>query len=434
MCGGDTMSSRVLYMGTDSNRLLVVKLGNNTRNSNVQQGSVVIQDIHPVAPNPLNLPEGVYNGVSTEWISRHPKFPLVYALTSYWNACPARVTTFRMGGDGRLETLGDSSSTGGLHAAHATFSPDGSLYVVAHHNDGKLVFFDCTDGESVLPEDPLLVIESPEVIPGTRRTARPNDPFPGLPSLHHVQYSPNRRFLFTVDPSQDHIFTYTVNERGLPTSQQPTSVFKCYSDVPIYGLFQRLVTKYVLKCKRRARKAVIHPNGKHIYVLYESLNIVQVYNINEAGSIDGSICCQEDSTLDPSFFASRWYPVGLALQLAAELFITKDGSTLLLSNRGDIKLPGSRAESSVRIFSIQRDSGLLRPQGVIPNISGPVRHFIMLFEDPDGSGNHQIVAAVNGSHPQLQCYQAKSSEAGAIDYHVAGPPTHMSANVFSITH
>jgi 6-phosphogluconolactonase (cycloisomerase 2 family) len=428
MSSADTMSSPVLYLGTDSNRLLVVQLGNRE-----VQGSV-IQDIHPVAPNPLRLPEGVYNGVSTEWVSRHPKFPLVYALTSYWNACPAIVTTFRIGGDGRLNVLGSACSTGGLHAAHATFSPGGSLYVVAHHNDGKLVFFDCTDGESKLPEVPLLVIETPEIVPGTRRTAKPKDPFPGLPSLHHVQYSPNQKFLFTVDPSQDHIFTYVVNGQGLPTSQQPTSVFKCYSDAPIYGLFQRLITKYVLKCKRRARKAVIHPNGKYIYVLYESLNRIQVYSITESGIIDGSRCCQELSTLDPSYFASSWYPVGLALQLAAELFITRDGLTLLVSNRGDIKLLGSRAENSVRVFSIQQDNGLLHPKGAIPNISGPVRHF-MLFQDPDGSGDHQIIAAVNGSTPRLQCYHEKSTEAGSAKYHeVSGRHAHVPTNVFNVSH
>ena len=335
-----------------------------------------------------------------------------------------------------MEQLGESSSTGGHQAAHATFSPDGSLYVVAHHNDGKLVFFECKE-ETMLPKDPLMVIDAPEVVPGTRRCAMPNDPFPGLPSLHHVQYSPNQKFLYTVDPSQDHIFTYTVNERGLPTSQRPISMFKCYSEVPIYGLFQRIITRYIFKCKRRARKAVIHPNGKYIYVLYESINRVQVYNISESGSIDESCCCQEISTLDPTFVASRWYPVGLALQSAAELCISKDGSMLFISNRGDVILPGSRVENSIRVFSIDYDTGLLAPHGILPNIHGPVRHFMFLDNADGSSSNHPIiiVAAINGSTPHLRSFEEEKSteNESTKNYQVVGPSCHVTANVYCIT-
>ena len=397
----------ILYLGTDSNKLLVAKV-DDTNGSLID----IVQTIHPVAPNPLGLPGGVFNGVATEWISRHPKYPFVYALTSYWNASEACVTTYRIDSDkdGSLTKIGESTFTGGYQAAHATFSPDSSLYLVAHHNDGKLVIFDCSNDKKPLTE-PLLTLETPEMVPGTRRKAQRNNDFPGLPSLHHVQYSSNQKYLFTVDPSQDYIFTYKVNERGLPTTQQPTSSFKCYSDVPVYGLSQSIITKHVLKCRRRARKAMVHPNGKYIYLLYESINRIQVYAITEEGVIDESHCIQDMSTLDPSFTSSRWFPVGMTLQAAAELSISKDGTTMWVSNRGDTMLPGSRGENSIRVFSIQGDGRLLKPMGSLPGITGPVRHFITLDDSNNESNGIQrkeertkLVAAVYKTNQCLQTY------------------------------
>lgn len=411
----------ILYLGTDSNKIVVVRSEGNDFEA--------IQTINSVAPNPLALPEGVYNGIATEWISKHPRFPLLYALTSYWNASEACVTTFRISSeDGKLTQLGKAASTGGMHAAHATFSPDGSLYVIAHHNDGKLVFFDSTNDNQAL-EESCLVLETPQVIPGTRRKTQKNDAFPGLPSLHHVQYSPNGAYLLTVDPSQDRVFTYPVDKRGLPTSQTPVSHFKCYSDFPIYGLFQRLITRYVLKCKRRVRKAVIHPNGRYIYILYESINRLQVYRINEEGIIDGKQCWQDLSTLDPSFTTSFWCPVGLTLQLAAELYVTQDGSKLLLSNRGDKKVPGSRGESSVRVFSVLEDGRRLEPAGALPGIAGPVRHFVSLEDDT------KLIAGLSNARDPLQVYGMNQAEGKAkqvsSDSKVVGKAM-INANVFCI--
>ena len=427
-----TNSSRFYYLGTDSNKILVVKVDATT-------GSLlqVVQEVSPVAPNPLQLKEGVYNGIATEWISRHPKFPLLYALTSYWNAAEARVTTFHVDhATGALTPLGPDASTRGFHAAHATFSPDGSLYVIAHHNDGKLVFFDATHDDAPL-QDPCHILDTPEVVPGTRRNARRKDAFPGLPSLHHIQYAPNRKYLLTVDPSQDYLFTYTVDARGLPTSSHPTAMFSCRSEVPIHGWFQRLITQYVLKCQRRARKAVVHPNGKYVYVLYESINRLQVYSIDDEGTIDGTRCWQDVSTVDydnnntwaassshrhpkTSSWRRRWCPIdtntiiGITLQLASELYVTRDGSTLLVANRGDAKVPGllSRgAENSIRVFSLHEQGRVLEHRGRLPGISGPVRHFVSLGGGVNGHHDDlQIVAGVcQDHHPCLQTYAKKET-------------------------
>lgn len=454
--------SSIFYLGTDSNKILVVEL-------NAATGNLVniVQEISPVAPNPLELPEGVYNGIATEWISRHPKFPLLYALTSYWNAKEARVTTFRINEDDPTQTttktttagsrpnyltqLGEAASTRGYHAAHATFSPDGSLYVIAHHNDGKLVFFYATNDNTALVE-PCQIIDTPEVVPGSRRTTKRLDAFPGLPSLHHVEYT--ETYLLTVDPSQDCIFSYPIDKKGFPTSLQPTSVFRCSSGASpavSYGWFQRIITKYVLKCRQRVRKAVVHPNGKYVYMVYESTNRLQVFGIDKQGNIDASKCWQDVSTIDDSLTSSSspsssssssssWCPngiIGVTLQLASELYISKDGSRLFVSNRGDIKIPGSRGESSIRVFSLRDEGRTLVNCGTLPGVSGPVRHFLPLLvgDCNDGSPN-RIVAGVYQDQQYLQTFAKKGNgdetRHHTSEYELIGE-AYIGANVFCIS-
>jgi len=400
------------------NRILVVEVDN-------KSGALVtiLQDVSPVAPNTLNLKEGIYNGIATEWISRHPTLPLLYALTSYWNAQEACVTTFNIHEKtGLLTQLGIPASTGGYHAAHATFSSDGSLLVIAHHNDGKIVFFDTSEETAI--KEPCCIMDTPEVVPGTRRTTKPNDGFPGLPSLHHVTYGPNQKYLLTVDPSQDCIFTYAVNEQGLPTSKQPTSILRCLSPHPIIGWFQRAISNLVLKCHQRARKVAVHPNGKYLYVLYESINRLQIYSIDAEGIMDASQCWQDVSTLESNATASdddgrteSCYDnmVGIALQLASELYVTKDGSTLLVANRGDTKVPLlARAESSIRAFRLDEEGRKLVPLGCLSGVDGPVRHFVVLGDTTEKTKEPElrIVAGVFQSRQCLQTYVLRNRRRG----------------------
>jgi 6-phosphogluconolactonase (cycloisomerase 2 family) len=286
-----------------------------------------------------------------------------------------------------------------------------------------------------------MTFQAPEAVSGTRRQPKRKDGPPGLPSLHHIQYSPNGRYLLAVDPSQDCIFTYSVDKRGLPKAKVPTSIFQCHSDYSIYGFVQRLITKHVLKSNQRVRKAVVHPNGKIVYVLYESINRLQVYSINEGGVIGSSgngnskdPCLQDISTLDPSFTSSNYRPVGLALQCAAELYVTRNGETLLLSNRGDkLMATGSRVENSVRVLDIQQEGRVLVPKGVLPGVSGPVRHFLSLENDK------KIVVASYKDKQCLQTYQRQEEredggEGGTTSGFKLLGEANVKANVFCIAH
>ena len=134
----------------------------------------VIQVIEPVVdPLPPNLPEKVgmiHHRVATEWISRHPKLPILYALTSFWNEAEAVVTTYLIEDDGTLTKLG-SRPTGGHQAAQASFSNDASTYAIAHHNGGKLSFFDVSQPKAL--DEPISILMPPELEPGTRKAPVP---------------------------------------------------------------------------------------------------------------------------------------------------------------------------------------------------------------------------------------------------------------------
>lgn len=134
---------------------------------------------------------------STEWVEKHPNFNLVYAFTSFMIAAPAVVTTFRImkEQEGTLKKLG-TVSTESLQAAYVTFTPDGSHLVVSHPNDGNVVFFDCTQDQTL--DSPIKVLVTPELKPGSCTSKFPQC----LPSIQHASYSPDGTYLLTCDVSQ----------------------------------------------------------------------------------------------------------------------------------------------------------------------------------------------------------------------------------------
>jgi 6-phosphogluconolactonase (cycloisomerase 2 family) len=287
------------------------------------------------------------------------------------NSAHAIVTTYSIsistsnGDDGTLTKLG-SRSTEGFQAAHACFSPDGSTYVIAHHNGGKLVFFDATN--PVALAEPVLIIDPPEVVPGTRKDPVPNTFEIGVPSLHGVSYAPNGgKYLLCVDPQQNAVFTYSVNKMGRPTTNTAISQVECKTEKEKVGVVFGLLS-YFLKLGPRPRRAVVHPNGKYMYVVHEATNYIQVYAINEEGTVSPKLL-QEISCRAPI----GWW-VGLAITNASELQATED--YLIVSVRGMSAL-GGRCESSVRFFSYKENGAMLENAGTLQGIPAAVRHFYL---------------------------------------------------------
>jgi 6-phosphogluconolactonase (cycloisomerase 2 family) len=362
----------VLYVSTSANKFKVVKVDENT-------GSLlkIVQTIEPVVdplPNGSDgkpLPTSGFFRPVTEWVEKHPKYNLVYAFTSFWDSAPAYVITFRISNelDGTLTKLGQVS-TQSLQAAHVTFSPDQSHLVVAHYNDGNVVFFECTQDKAL--DDPIKILTTPEIQEGTRTSKNPNC----LPSIHHISYSPDGSYLLTSDVSkQGRVWTYAVNQHGLPLDDTPTSSFKPTIISPVDSWFGWLLKKTINFPEYRIRRTVVHPNGRFVYLLMETSNVLLVYEIDEHGKISAD-CLQEVPTIDPAYLQnkywgnSKWH--GMAINSPSELYVTE--TELLVSNRC-VKVPYlGFGESSIRIFDLVDNGARLVLKQVVETLAS-VRHF-----------------------------------------------------------
>lgn len=320
-------------------------------------------------------------GPVTEWIERHPRHKnLLYAFTSFWSESQAVVTTFSIvdQATGRLAKLGESVKTGGLHAVHAVFSPSGDTLCVAHHNDGNVSFFDCSQPDQPLVGPPVCVLETPAIVPDTRTAQFPQC----LPSIHHAWYHHNKSdtsngdgdYLLTSDASrQGRVWTYAVDDRGMPVSKDSTSNLKVTYARSSPGWLARTLGRVVMGMEYRIRRAVTHPNGRYVYILMEINAVLQVYECDADGRIYGD-CLQEIPTIDPAYFdGSKW--TGMSLNAPGELVVTD--TEVFVSNRG-LKAPTSllpgRTEESVRIFRLQEEGRKVVPQQCVET-KGPIRHF-----------------------------------------------------------
>lgn len=407
----------ILYVSTEANKIAIVKvddLGNLIET--VQTIDAVVDPL----PDGVQAPSTPSHKLGTEWIDKHPQYKLLFVLTSFWSVRPAILTTFRIETDGRLTKLAHVS-TGGFQACYATFSPDGSTYCVAHHNCGRVVFFDITNDRGIT-EGPLpTTIRAPIVDPDPSSAAviEPQDSTMGVgvPCAHHVLYAPNRKYLLVVDAIQHAVLTYAVDERGRPIADnndqddaaiQPTSSQIVTTDQTNVSWFQNAL-KWILSklispgFPQRIRRAAVHPSGRFIYVLYEFANAVQVYGIDDTGKMDATCLC--DLKIAEIDTLTQYWWIGVGITAAAEMTASSDG--LIVSVRGK-PAPGCRADSCVRTLSYVDEGRQLAYQQRMETPSA-VRHFACALEPPSVPGEDPVkvlwVGINSASYPMVQKYR-----------------------------
>lgn len=385
-----------VYIGTRDNKLGVLQLDDESGRQIRPLEVLQVVDASLLPPSPegfFSRWTAKFSTPTTEWILLHPQMDLMYVFVGFMSMGESLVTTYHVDRKtGFLSKLG-VCSTGGLQVSYATFSPDRSLMVVCHHNDGQLSFFECNKNGGVL-EEPIRVIKTPEIRPGTQCTDYPNC----LPSLYHCQYTPDGRYLLTVDCStQSRIWIYPVDERGLILSPTPSSHLKAKPIQSPPGALISLVTTQIFQSPGRMRRVVFHPNGRYVYILFESHSVIQVYEYAKGRIL--ADCLQEIPSIDPSFFARSLPPwkqsmAGMAANMASELLATDHG--LWVSNRGLVVVAG-QVENSVRFLEYQ-DNGarLLATRRV--DTRGPIRHFSL---PPSNPGSTTIITGTNNQDPGL---------------------------------
>mmetsp|Transcript_14517 Transcript_14517/g.31670 ORF Transcript_14517/g.31670 Transcript_14517/m.31670 type:complete len:470 (+) Transcript_14517:177-1586(+) len=429
----------ILYTTGMGNRLIVSRIvddsdnnptNNPTSTNNANTTSLtstlrqeVLQVIDPIVDP---LPEGIGKNeapspkFATEWVSVHPtQQTMVVSLTSFWQRAQAILTVFDVVVINNDDNNNNSVQlkrrcqipTGGYQACQGVWSPDGSHYVVAHHNGGMISWFDVASWSLVRSA------EMPLRIPGTRVEPQQDWWGFGNPSCHGLCYhstTAGTRHLIAVDPRQNMIVTFPVDAQGKfvkkkteqqQEQQQHSSARTVKFQSPV-AWFWGSIVRLVFGNSTRPRRAVPHPNGQYLYVLSENANAIQVLPLhgpNGSSGIDDAAaadCLQELklTTLDNSN-DSGW--VGPALIAAAELHVTPYG--LIVSVRGT-KLWGGRCESGIYFvdFLDKSDGSRLRLGNVIP-IAGIIRHFCV--DDGSNETNPPILWVGNESGKQVCKYQ-----------------------------
>lgn len=408
-----------VYIGTKENKLGVVQIddesGSQIRNVAVIQ--VVDEVLLPPSPEGfLSRWTSKFTTPTTEWILLHPQMDLMYVFVGFMSLEESFVTTYHVDRTtGALSKMG-LCSTGGLQVSYATFSPDQSLLVVCHHNDGILSFFECNKNGGVLDE-PVRLVKTKEIRPGTQCTDYPNC----LPSLYYCQYTPDEKFLLTVDCStQSRIWIYPVDEHGLILSPTPSSHLKAKPIQSPPGALISLVTSQIFQSQGRMRRLVFHPNGRYLYILFESHSVIQVYEYSNGRIL--ADCLQEIPSIDPSFFDRSLPPwkqtmAGMATNMASELIATDQG--LWVSNRGMVVVAG-RAENSIRFLEYQ-DQGARLVAKTRVDTQGPIRHFSL---HPTPSGSTMLVTGTNNTDPGLiETFTVTNGEINKVGELVTGLDT-----------
>lgn len=395
------------YIGTDVNKMGCVQTDDKT-------GELIKVTMYPAASSP----EKIKTQGGTYVLVGHPSLPLVVALTSgqfsLANKQQTVMTCFQQNRDKSVgnqdltvERLFDCPTAGRL-AVHAMFHPKCRTLAVAHHNDSMVSLFQFSESSlptstTFLEQQPVAMLELPEVTPGTKKTLQATDKGNvSVPSCHHAFYAPNGKFLLCVDPNQSTIFTYPVDpQTGLPTQQEPSSTLTCHTDAPCLGWFSATLSRFVLGFGKspRPRMVAISPNHKYVYVNYEIRNVIQVYAIDEDTGEIAPDPIQEVSTLDKELTSQTW--IGLGVQSCANMVVM--GHSLYVSNRGEKILGAGRCERSVRIYDI-RDGGRLATHHAVA-CSGSVQHFVA-YRDGD---DDVLVAGTKNPGNSLQTFRRRSS-------------------------
>jgi len=121
------------------------------------------------------------------------------------------------------------------------------------------------------------------------------------------------------------------------------------------------------------RHIVFNPAGKFAYVVNELSSSVSAYDLGRSGEVGVDMDAGSSAAIDPAQTLST-LPEGVSgANSCADIKIHPTGAWLYASNRG---------QDSITVFSIDRDSGLLRFEGVESTRGGVPRNFAI---DPSGS-------------------------------------------------
>lgn len=243
-----------------------------------------------------------------------------------------RVLAFRIAADGRLTQAGEAPLPGS--PTHISTDRTGDYLFCGSYNDACVSVSPI--GADGVPQAPTQVISD-------------------LAGCHSANVDNANQALFVPVLKQDRICLYDLNDDGELTPRAQPQVTTVEGAGPRHMSF--------------------HPNGHYAYCVNELDSTVDVWALNNAkGEVER---VQSLDMMPPGFNETRW---------AADIHLTPDGHFLYACDR---------TSSTLTVFSVSEDGGLLTIEGYQPTEAQP-RGFSI-----DHSGRYLVAAGQKSHHIEV---------------------------------
>lgn len=233
---------------------------------------------------------------------------------------------------GRLTPLGRRPSEG-LNGVHVAVDPTDRFLVVTNHltEDGF------TSNLAVLPIGPDGALGAPTDVHRVEGEPGPNRDQQPYAKPHHVQFSPDGRFLAMADKGLDETRLYTLDAGG------------------VLHEVREARTRY--RWGAGPRHVTFHPGGAHLYVLNELDSTITANRFDPAtGAVTPFQVVPSQSDAYSRFHR------------ASEIEMTRDGRFLYAANRG---------QDSLGVFAVDLQSGRLTALQFVAAGGKVPRHFAL---------------------------------------------------------
>lgn len=260
----------------------------------------------------------------------------LYSITDFG------VVGYRILPDGNLEEI-NTASINGMRGCYLSTDYEDKFLFVAGYHDGKITVLNINEDGSVGEvTDEIFVRGIGEVADRSY-----------FPHVNCVKMSRDNKYLLAADIGMDHVNVYELNHENGKLKE--IDIIRCNMDsAPRHILFSR--------------------DGKHVYIVNELSNTIDVYDYTPGEKYPEFEKTQEISTLN-DYHASK--------SVSSALKFSTDGKYLVSSNAGD---------NSVIVYSINKADGTLTKVLCLP-ISGSYPKDAALFPD-----NRHLVSLNNESN------------------------------------
>jgi 6-phosphogluconolactonase len=289
-----------------------------------------------LATGRLSPPELAAESENPSFLALHPDRPLLYAVNetgTFEGQKAGSVSAFAIdGATGRLRSLNRVSSRG-ADPCHLVVDASGKNVLVANYSGGSVASLPIGKDGQLQPASAFV-----------QHTGSSVDPRQKAPHAHAVGLDGRNKLALVADLGLDKLLLYRFDpERGTLAP----------SDPPFASL----------KPGAGPRHFVIHPDGKHVYVVNEiDLTVTAFAFAAEKGALTAQ---QSLSTLPAGV-------LGRPEDSTAEIAVHPGGRFLYASNRGT---------DTIAVFSIEGTTGQLAPVAHVPTGGKTPRNFAI---DPSG--------------------------------------------------